>query len=503
MLTSVQTRYTPHTGGAAHRVIVLANRAPFRHEVGPDGRVGTVRSASGLVTALEPLLEERGGVWVAHGATSTTGDSVDSTPRGASRYRVRWVAIDEQEYRGFYQGFANEGLWPLCHAVAVEPFFRPADYAAYRGANHRFVDAVVQEAGGETPIVLVQDYHFALAPRMLRQRLPASRLVSFWHIPWPDAETFARCPWASELLYGLLGSDTVGFQTPEDGTRFLESVEALTGASVNRLSSTVRLGGRSTSVRAHPVGVAWRHTVARGTPSVADCRTEVFRSLGLEADTRLVVGVDRLDYTKGINEKLLAVEQVLEAEPAYRGTLVLAQVAEPSREALPAYSALRAQVTATAQRINERFGSGSYRPIVLLDRHHTRDEVYTLYRAADVCYVGSLRDGMNLVAKEFVCARTDERGVLLLSRFTGAAQQLHAAVSIDPFNPRQSAGALLRALQMPVVEQMRRMRALRAIVAAFDADWWGRQMIREAMSSDAFSRMGYVEPQRATAAAGR
>jgi len=251
------------------------------------------------------------------------------------------------------------------------------------------------------------------------------------------------------------------------------------------------------------VGVAWRHTVARGTPSVADCRTEVFRSLGLEADTRLVVGVDRLDYTKGINEKLLAVEQVLEAEPAYRGTLVLAQVAEPSREALPAYSALRAQVTATAQRINERFGSGSYRPIVLLDRHHTQDEVYTLYRAADVCYVGSLRDGMNLVAKEFVCARTDERGVLLLSRFTGAAQQLHAAVSIDPFNPRQSAGALLRALQMPVVEQMRRMRALRAIVAAFDADWWGRQMIREAMSSDAFSRMGYVEPQRATAAAGR
>ena len=405
MLTSVQTRYTPHTGGAAHRVIVLANRAPFRHEVGPDGRVGTVRSASGLVTALEPLLEERGRSLGRHGATSTTGDSVDSTPRGASRYRVRWVAIDEQEYRGFYQGFANEGLWPLCHAVGVEPFFRPADYAAYRAANHRFVDAVVQEAGGETPIVLVQDYHFALAPRMLRQRLPASRLVSFWHIPWPDAETFARCPWASELLYGLLGSDTVGFQTPEDGTRFLESVEALTGASVNRLSSTVRLAGRSTSVRAHPVGVAWRHTVARGTPSVADCRTEVFRSLGLEADTRLVVGVDRLDYTKGINEKLLAVEQVLEAEPAVPGKAGAGAGGRALTRGAPGVlGAPRSghRYGATHQRA---VGSGSYRPIVLLDRHHTQDEVYTLYRAADVCYVGSLRDGMNLVAKEFVCAR--------------------------------------------------------------------------------------------------
>jgi trehalose 6-phosphate synthase len=503
MLTSVETRYIPHRGSAAPRVIVLANRAPFRHEVGPDGRLATVRSASGVVTALEPLLEERGGVWVAHGATSATSFPAESSARGGSRYRVRSVAIDQQEYRGFYQGFSNEGLWPLCHAVGVEPQFRPADYAAYRAANSRFVEAVVQEAGGETPIVLVQDYHFALAPRLLRQRLPASRLVSFWHIPWPDADTFARCPWASDLLYGLLGSDTVGFQTEEDGTRFLQSVEALTGASVNRLSSTIRSAGRSTSVRAHPVGVAWRHTVARGTPSVADCRRQVFQTLGLQADTRLVVGVDRLDYTKGINEKLLAVEQVLEAEPALRGTLVLAQVAEPSREALPSYCALRAQVTETTRRINERFGSGTYRPIVLLDRHHTQDEVYTLYRAADVCYVGSLRDGMNLVAKEFVCARTDEQGVLLLSRFTGAAQQLHAAVAIDPYNPRQAAAALLRGLQMPLVEQTRRMRALRAIVAAFDADWWGRQMIREAMSSDTFARMGYIEPRRATAAAGR
>jgi len=502
MLTSTQTRYSPHRADAAHRVIVLANRAPFRHQVGPDGRLAAVRSASGVVTALEPLLEERGGVWVAHGTTPLTGALNGSNQLPGSRYRVRPVAIDEREYRGFYHGFANEGLWPLCHAVGVEPQFRPADYGAYRAANRRFVDAVVEEAGGDTPIVLAQDYHFALAPRMLRQRLPASRVVAFWHIPWPAADVFARCPWASELLHGLLGSDTVAFQTAEDCTRFLASVEALTGARVNRLSSMVRLGGRSTSVRAYPVGVAWRHTVAPGTPKVADSRADVFRTLGLDATARLVVGVDRLDYTKGIDEKLLAVERLLEADPAMRGRLVLAQVAEPSRETLPAYSALRAQVTATARRINERFGSGGYRPIVLLDRHHTQDEVYTLYRAADVCYVGSLRDGMNLVAKEFVCARTDERGVLLLSRFTGAAEQLHAAVATNPYDCGESAAALRRALEMPTMEQVRRMRALRAITAAFDAEWWGRQMIREAMSSDTFARTGYLTcRQPATAAA--
>ncbi|MEO7271673.1 MAG: trehalose-6-phosphate synthase [Vicinamibacterales bacterium] len=492
MLTSTETRHIALRVDAGHRVIVLANRAPFRYEVGLDGRPSIIRTASGVVTALEPLLEERGGVWVSSAARDEAGACATgrygSYGLPGSRYRVRSVPIDEREYRGFYHGFANEGLWPLCHAVDVQPQFRPADYGAYCAANAKLVEAVVQESGGEAPIVLVQDYHVALAPRLLRRRLPASRIVSFWHIPWPRATVFMRCPWASELVQGLLGSDTVAFQTAEDCAHFLESVEALTAAKVNRISSTVRLAGRTTTVRAYPVGVAWRHTVARGTPSVADCREQVFRALGVSAETRLVVGVDRLDYTKGIEEKLLAIEQLLETEPAQRGKVVLAQIAEPSRDTLPAYRALRERVTNTAQRINDRFGSGSDRPIVLLERHHSKEEVDTVYRAADVCYVGSLRDGMNLVAKEFVCARNDERGVLVLSRFAGAARQLHAAVEVDPYDPAGSATALSRGLQMPVAEQVSRMRALRAIVAAFDADWWGRQMIREAMSSDTFTR---------------
>ena len=499
MLTSLRARHTALPASAGDQVIVLANRAPFRHEILPDGRVSLVRSASGVVTALEPLLEARGGVWVAHAESRSSANDHRSSGPSAPRYRVRPVMIDQREYRGFYHGFANEGLWPLCHEVGVEPQFRPADYCDYRAVNNRFVGAVAQEASGKAPIVLVQDYHFALAPRMLRQRLPASRVVAFWHIPWPAADVFARCPWAPELLHGLLGSDTIGFQTAEDCTRFLECVETLAGARVNGVSSAVRLGGRSTSVRAYPVGVAWRHTVAPGTPSAADCREQVFRTLGLGPQTRLVVGVDRLDYTKGINEKLLTIEQLLETQPLLRGRLVLAQIAEPSRDTLPAYRALRTQVTSTAQRINDRFGAGTYRPIVLLERHHTQEEVYTFYRAADVGYVGSLRDGMNLVAKEFVCARTDEHGVLVLSRLAGAAQQLHAAVMIDPGDSAASALALWRALQMPAAEQVRRMRALRALVSAFDADWWGRQMIREAMSSDTFARTGALD-SRAVAA---
>ena len=492
------------SGGAAHRVIVLANRAPFRHEVGPDGRVGTVRSASGVVTALEPLLEERGGVWVAHG-----GD-IHNRRFGSTRLRAAHRATASGGWRstnrsivGSTTGLRTKGCG---RCVMPSPWSRSSGRRTTRVSAARTVVSSTRSC-----------------------RRPAARRPSFWcrtitsrsrrACSASGCPPVASCPSGtfrgltrrssraargpSELLYGLLGSDTVGFQTPEDGTRFLESVEALTGARVNRLSSTVRLGGRSTSVRAHPVGVAWRHTVARGTPSVADCRTEVFRSLGLEADTRLVVGVDRLDYTKGINEKLLAVEQVLGGRAGVPGNAGAGAGGRALTRGAAGVPALRAQVTATAQRINERFGSGSYRPIVLLDRHHTQDEVYTLYRAADVCYVGSLRDGMNLVAKEFVCARTDERGVLLLSRFTGAAQQLHAAVSIDPFNPRRSAAR-------PVASVADAGRGADAPYARAEGDrrgvrrgLVGRQMIREAMSSDTFSRMGYVEPQRATAAAGR
>jgi trehalose 6-phosphate synthase len=467
---------------AGNGVIVLANRAPFTHERDGVGRIVVKRTASGLVTALEPLFDACTGTWVAHGSGSADAlVGVDrgglNVPRTSPRYRLRYVHLAEEEHRGYYYGFANEALWPLCHAVGVPPVFRPDDFRRYQAVNRHFAAAVAEEGAKRAPIVLVQDYHFALAPRLIRRLLPASTVVAFWHIPWPRADVFGTCPWARELLEGLLGSHRIGFQTREDCENFLASAKATLDADVDLSAGTVRYRGFSTSVRAYPVGVDWASPLLRTTPAPAACRARVCRDLDLSPDVRLGVGIDRLDYTKGINEKLLAVEHLLKEHPELRGRFVFVQVAEPSRGCLPAYRATRARLLDTAARVNARFGSDGYRPIRLLEEHHEPAEVYQLYRAADVCVVNSLHDGMNLVAKEFVSAREDERGVLVLSRFTGAAQQLRGALLVDPCEIEEAAAAFAHALAMPEWEQASRMRLLRANVKAFDASWWARQLL--------------------------
>jgi trehalose 6-phosphate synthase len=467
------------------RVIVLANRAPFRHERALDGGVSVTRSASGLVTALEPLVERYSGIWVAHGAGSADAAVVDArgglrVPAASPQYRLRYVWLPEHEHQGHYNGFSNEGLWPLCHAVHVQPVFRSNDFQMYRNANSRFAAAVCEEALGGSPIVLVQDYHFALAPRLLRARLPLSTIVTFWHIPWPHPGALRTCPWARELLDGLLGSDVVGVQTPDDAVHFLKSVKSLVRADIDWRRRVVRYRGHETRVRAYPVGVEWTNQCVRTTPPSRACREEVRRDLHLPSDVRLGIGVDRLDYTKGILEKFLAIERLLEVCPDLRGHFTFIQVAEPSRECLPAYRALRQQLTETSQRVNGRFGTTTCRPINLLDAHHEPATVYRFYRAADLCYVGSLRDGMNLVAKEYVSARDDERGVLVLSKFAGAARQLRAALMVNPYSVDESADILARALEMTDAEQSRRMRLLRAVVKESDTYCWARQLLQDA-----------------------
>ena len=466
------------------RVIVLANRAPFKHE-SACGRVLATRSASGLVTALEPLLENYSGTWVAHAAGSADTTVVDElggidVPPANPQYRVRYVSLPDDEYRGYYYGFANEGLWPLCHTVKVTPVFRRRDYEMYRAANTRFAAVVADEADGASPLVLVQDYHFALAPRILRQRLPHSRVVAFWHIPWPRPRTFRTCPWALDVLEGLLGSDIVGLQTGDDCRNFLGCVEALPGADVDLSEGTVEYHGRVITVRAYPVGVDCAHDALQSAPTAAACRQQVCREFDLPAGVRLGVGIDRMDYTKGINEKFLAIERLLEAQPELVGRFAFIQVAEPSRDSLTAYRDARAQVIQTCERVNARFGTPAAQPIRLLEQHHEPADVYRYYRAADFCYVGSLHDGMNLVAKEFVAARSDERGVLVLSQFAGAAQQLRAAVLVNPSRIDQSAAAISTALGMHPIEQAKRMRLLRANVTSFDASWWAGQMMDDA-----------------------
>jgi trehalose 6-phosphate synthase len=474
---------TPHWADSG-RVIVLANRQPFSHEHGPDGEVVVKRSTSGLVTASEPLVRQSGGVWIAHGSGTADRLVVDTwdgvmVPPDDPVYRLRrvWLSADEED--GYYYGFANEGLWPLCHRAHVRPVFRARDFDMYWAINARFAEAACDEVQNDPSIVLVQDYHFALAPLMIREKVPSGAIVAFWHIPWPAAEYLDMCPWAAYLVEGMLGSNLLGFQTPEDCTHFLDSAERLLGAAIDRKRRVVTHAGRSTHVRAYPASVRWPSSLSEIAP-VDACARQIRARFNLRETDRLVVGIDRMDYTKGIEEKILCVEQLLEQYPEYIDSLVFVQVAPPSRERLAPYRDLRARVGALVDRVNGRFATEAWRPIHLVEAHHEPREVYRLLRAAEVCYVGSLHDGMNLVAKEFVSVRDDERGVLVLSGFAGTSEELTDAVIVNPYDIEQTANALAFALDMGAAEQRRRMRMMRARVRAWDAERWGTEIMEDA-----------------------
>jgi trehalose 6-phosphate synthase len=466
-------------------VVILANREPYIHERGEDGHVRVVHPASGLVTALEPVMRACSGTWVAHGSGSADRDVVDRrgrvlVPPGEESYAIRRIWLGEEEERGYYYGFSNEGLWPLCHQVYTRPTFRAADYRHYDAVNRRFAEAVVDEVDGPDPIVLVQDYHFALAPRFVRERLPRATVIAFWHIPWPSAERLGICPWARELLVGMLGSSVVGFHTQQHCNNFIECVDRHLEARIDRERMSVVLGGRETLVRAYPISIEWPSPWAARASPVSECRREILSELGLGPDGLVGVGVDRLDYTKGIEERLLAVERALERYPHLRGRFTFAQLGAPSRTLIPEYRGLNERVEAVAERINRRFAAGAWRPIALLRAHHEAPAVFRYLRAADLCYVSSLHDGMNLVAKEFVAARDDERGVLLLSRFTGAARELAEALLVNPYDLEEASAAIATALAMPEAEQAERMRALRAQVADFNVYRWAGRMLTDA-----------------------
>ncbi len=467
------------------KVIVLANREPYIHDRQKDGTIQVRHPASGLVTAVEPVLRACSGVWVAHGSGTADRDSVDRkdhvrVPPDEKSYSLRRVWLTEEEERGYYYGLANEGLWPLCHLAHMRPLFRRDDWAAYIAVNRKFAEAVCKEAESDDPVVLVQDYHFALAPRLIRERLPRATIITFWHIPWPNSERLGICPWRTELLEGLLGSSILGFQTQLYCNNFFDSVDRYLEARIDREQSAVIQRGQSTLIRPYPISIAWPSDWAQGAPAVDECRRAVFADLGLRADAILGVGVDRLDYTKGIEERFFAVERLLERFPAYIGRFTFVQLAAPSRTLIENYRQLDETVEKTATRINARFGREGYEPIRLLRTHHEPPTVFRFYRAADVCYVSSLHDGMNLVAKEFVAARDDERGVLVLSQFTGAARELAEALVVNPYDLEEASSALASALTMPQEEQRDRMHAMRAFLAEFNVYRWAGGMLMDA-----------------------
>ena len=467
------------------QVMVVSNREPYIHNHNKDGDIALQIPASGLVSALEPVMRACGGVWIAHGSGSADRETVDRNdrvpvPPNNPAYSLRRVWLSEEEQDGYYYGFANEGLWPLCHIAFVRPIFRESDWAHYVAVNRRFADAVVQEAQREDPIVLVQDYHFAMLPRMIRERLPRATIITFWHIPWPNAETFSICPWREAIIDGLLGSSIVGFHTRFHCNNFLEGVDRFMESRIDRERNSVTLAGLETLVRSYPISIEWPPAALARQAPVPECRRAVIERFGLRPDTKIAVGIERFDYTKGIVDRMRAVETLLDRSPDWRGKLVFLQAAAPTRSKLESYSALQDEAIRTADAINSKHGDGAYKPIVLSIRHHEPDEVYELFRAADICVVSSLHDGMNLVSKEFIAARDDEQGVLMLSSFAGASRELAEAVIVNPYDAHGMADAFDFALRMPPDAQRVRIRAMRDLVRQRNVHLWAAQMLLDA-----------------------
>ena len=456
-------------------VYVVSNREPVSH-VRDGNTIRALQPASGLVTALEPIMLACGGVWVAHGSGSAdraVGDRV-GLPVDDPAYTLRRVWLDAEEEKGYYYGFSNEGLWPLCHIVHERPQFRADDWDHYRAVNAKFAQALLEEMEGvEAPVVLVQDYHFALLPQMIKAQRPDARVALFWHIPWPNSEAFGICPWQEEILLGMLGADLVGFHTQFHCNNFLETVERAIEGRVEWDDFRVVRGQHTTRVQPFPISVA-----AESPTGTQDTRAAVRARMGL--DGLLVgLGVERVDYTKGLPERFRAVRRFFERWPEYRGRAVFVQVASPSRSSIPRYQALQQEIQDLVRAINEEIGQRGWQPIVYRDRHHDRAEVTALYRSADVCLVTSLHDGMNLVAKEFVAARDDEDGVLILSRFTGASRDLRDALAVNPYDIEGMAEAIRTAFEMDVAERRRRMARMRSHVRERNIYRWAALLLAE------------------------
>ncbi len=469
------------------QLFLVSNREPYIHE--RKGRsVEVFVPPSGLVTALEPVLDACDGTWIAHGSGDADAEAVDShdrlrVPPRDPRYTLRRVWLSKEEEEGYYYGFANEGLWPLCHIAHTRPTFRAQDWQHYQEVNRKFMAAVLEEIEGVSkPVILVQDYHFALLPRMIKEKRPGARVAIFWHIPWPNPEAFGICPWQRQLVDGLLGADLIGFHTQSHCNNFLSTADRVVESRADWEHFSVVRQNHRTLIRPFPISV----DIPDETPIESDSyyseeyrkRSSLMHGLGVDTPF-LGVGVDRVDYTKGIPERFQAIERFLEKYPKYQGKFTFVQIGAPSRTHIKRYHDLMVEVESEAERINWRFQSGKWKPIVFLKRHHSHQEIEDFYRAVDLCLVTSLHDGMNLVAKEFLAARRDERGVLILSQFTGAARELRDALLVNPYDIDQTAEAIRAAIEMEPEEKQLRVQNMRKLIREHNIYRWAGNLIAE------------------------
>jgi alpha,alpha-trehalose-phosphate synthase [UDP-forming] len=463
--------------GRQDRLVVIANREPYAHEW-TDSGVTVQRPASGLVTGLEPVLKASGGTWIAYGGGSADREHSDSqgrvsVPPEKPEYLLRRMWIGEDEYDRYYAGFANEALWPLCHMAHTQPSFRMRDWTSYQNVNDTFAHAAAEEtsAGG---MLLIQDYHFALVPRLVRNRAPHIVTSLFWHIPWPHPEIFGICPWKEALLEGMLGADILGFHTRQYCRNFLEAAARYLECRVNFDEMSITYGGHTTAVGPYPISVEWPYPAASRAEGAA-----LRRSLDIPLAAHVSVGVDRADYTKGLVERVAAVELLLEENPSLHGRFVFVQLASPTRSSIRRYRQLAEDLHEIVARVNARFGTPEWTPVLLQMRTFSPEEVRLYYAMADSALVTPLHDGMNLVAKEYVAACEDGNGVLVLSELAGAARELDAALLVNPYDTAQMAQAILRAVGMPLAERRARIQTMREQIATHSIHDWSERLLAD------------------------
>jgi trehalose 6-phosphate synthase len=474
------------------RLILVANREPYLHRF-VGGKIECVPPASGMVSALEPIMRACGGVWVAHGSGNADRRTADAAgrlqvPPDDPQYTLRRVWLTKDQEEGYYNGAANGGLWPLCHMVFCRPLFNPKHWPMYRRVNEIFAKAVLEEAGNEPAFVFIQDYHFALLPRILKESSKANLIVAqFWHIPWPNPDAFQTFPWKEELLDGLLGNDLLGFHLRYHCQNFLNTVDRTIEAKIDYERFDVTRGGKETIVRPFPISIDFAAHDKMAQSSKVDREMEHWiTQLGLstrlpatpwetkkvEGGEAIGIGIDRIDYTKGIPERLRALDRFLEKYPAYQERLVFIQIGVPSRTHVSRYQLFDDEIDGLIEELNWKWSTESWKPIIYLKSQHNQVQMMALHRLADFCMVNALDDGMNLVSKEFVASRFDDDGVLILSRFTGAARELKEAVLVNPYAIDETAEAIRQALEMPADERRKRMQRLRGVVADHNIYRW-------------------------------
>lgn len=471
-----------------YKLIVVSNREPYIHRYSGD-EIECVQPASGMAVALDPVMRACGGVWIAHGSGDADRKVADSNarvrvPPEDPQYTLRRVWLTKDQEDGYYYGLCNEGLWPLCHIVFRRPVFNPEDWETYRKVNRLFAQAVLEETGNSPTFVFIQDYHFGLLPRMLKNSNRNLIVAQFWHIPWPNRETLRAFPWKEALLDGLLGNDLLGFHLRYHCQNFLDTVDRAIEARVDPELYEITRGGKITAVRSFPISIDFEQHAAAAASTEVKSEMQGWRKKLALGGKSLGLGIDRLDYTKGIPERLRALDRFLEQYPSYREKIVLLQVGVPSRVHIREYQELGDEIDALVEALNWKWRTDSWSPIIFLKTHLGPPQMMALHRLADFCMVSSLHDGMNLVAKEFVASRFDEQGTLILSRFTGAARELTDALLVNPFDLGECAEAIRKALEMPAEEQRRRMQRMRAVVAENNIFLWAANIISALLKLD-------------------